>query len=120
MYELSFVIAALPELPNRRRQGSWQATWKHAKQWKLWVECRCQDKKPAEPLEQAAIHLTRYSSVEPDPDNLAASFKPVIDGLTQSGIIVNDRSANVALQFSWKKVLPSMGAIRVEVKEIEA
>lgn len=118
MYELSFVINGTPDLPNRCRKGSWKATWSHAKKWKAWVGVRCLGKKPAEPLQQAALHLTRYSSVEPDPDNLAASFKPVIDGLREAGIIENDRSANVALKFSWRKVPPNMGMIRVEVREI--
>ena len=78
---------------------------------------RCLGNKPAEPLQRSAIHLIRYSSVEPDPDNLAASFKPVIDGLREAGVIVNDRSENVELRFSWRKAPQNMGMIRVEVRE---
>lgn len=119
MYFLSFEIPGLPDTPNRRQNASWQSTHFRAKKWKGWVGQMCLGKKPAKPLERSHLVLTRYSSVEPDPDNLAASFKPVIDGLRYAGVIENDRSANVQIQFSWKLAPKGIGKISVEVKEIE-
>ncbi len=76
-------------------------------------------RKPVKPLPRSLLRLVRYSSVEPDPDNLAASFKAVIDGLRIAGVIENDRSANVQISFSWKLAPASMGKISVEVEEAE-
>ena len=48
--------------------------------------------RPTMPLELAAIACTRHSAGRhPDRGNLANSFKPVIDGFVQAGVLVDDR-----------------------------
>ena len=119
MYRLQFDIPGLPDTPNRKQNASWKSTHFRAKKWKDWVGVRCLGRKPVKPLPRARLVLTRHSSVEPDPDNLAASFKPVIDGLRYAGVIENDRSANVQIQLTWRLAPASMGKISVEVEEVE-
>lgn len=119
MFRLQFELGGVPDSPNRGSKNSWQARHAHVKKWKNWVGVRCLGHKPPSPLERSILTLTRHSSVEPDPDNLAASFKPVIDGLREAGIIVNDRSSNVSIFFRWSYCAPGEKKITVRVEEIE-
>lgn len=75
--------------------------------------------RPAEPLERAHLILTRHSSSEPDFDGLAVSFKPVIDGLVEAGVLANDKSGNIGQpEYRWFKAPMKMGFITVEVREL--
>jgi len=53
---------------------------------------------------KAGIVCTRYSTREPDQDNLVISFKAIIDGLVQCGVLVEDNNS-VILQreYKWEK-----------------
>lgn len=56
----------------------------------------------------------------PDYDNLVYSFKPVIDGLKNAGIIKNDDMLTIIdRKYSWCKVPEKMKHITIEVEEIE-
>lgn len=72
--------------------------------------------RPKEPLPKARVRLTRFSSVEPDPDNLAASWKFVLDGLKFAKIIEDDKRSVIGQPGShWSKAKPKHGKIRIEV-----
>ena len=74
---------------------------------------------PPKPLKQASITLTRFSSVEPDYDNLVISFKPIIDGLRDAGVIVDDKFSVIGRpSYEWQKSPRNQGRIRVEVASI--
>lgn len=119
MYRLEFELPGLPESPNRRQNASWKSTHFKAKRWKDQIALRTCGLRPLAPLPRARVRLLRYSSVEMDPDNLAASFKPILDGLQIAQVILNDRSKNIAVEFGWRSSAQGMGKIRIIVEEIE-
>lgn len=116
-YYLRFELGGLPKLPNGGH-CHWRTIHEERKKWKGWVRVMAAGRTPTKPLARAKLKLTRFSSVEPDYDNLAASFKAVIDGLRMAGVILDDRSANIGTpQFSWEKCASRKGKIVVEVWE---
>jgi Holliday junction resolvase RusA-like endonuclease len=117
LYRASAELPGLPDSPNRVR-GHWRKSWTKTKKWKDWTALAFAQIKPRAPLHQARLLLTRYSSVQPDPDNLVASFKAVIDGLRQGGVIANDRAENVRVETKWQKAPSRMGKISIYVEEI--
>lgn len=118
-YQLTFEIPGLPPImPNERMH--WRKRSRIMKQWKFWTMLSAAGKKPPSPLKRAIIVLVRHSSVEPDPDNLVASFKPILDGLRTAGIIHDDKRVNIgAPSFLWKKAPSKEGKVTVEVKETQ-
>lgn len=76
-------------------------------------------KKPESPLLECSITCIRLSSRASDYDNLVASFKPIIDGLMDAGIIVDDNE-NCVIQrwYRNEKTKPGKGSIKVIVEEI--
>jgi Holliday junction resolvase RusA-like endonuclease len=116
-YKLEFEIKGLPKTPNIR-QHYW-ARAKHVAEWKSKVFAACWHMKPSAPLIKALITFTRVSSVEPDYDNLVASFKACMDGLRQAKIIVDDKKANVGRpEYLWEKCKPAHGRVRIKVEEV--
>lgn len=125
-YRLAFEIPALPELPQRRLTH-W-AVKRAADTWREAVVIAVGRRKPKRPLSRAHLTLIRRSSVEPDYDNLVASFKPVVDGLTRSrpnrkgeiirraGVIFDDKPSVIDREYRWEKAPPRHGSIRVEVR----
>lgn len=76
-------------------------------------------KRPNKPLEKAKITCIRYSSAEPDFDNLAISFKSAIDGLRDAGIILDDKKKNIGMTtYMWEKTPPGAGKIKIIVEEM--
>ena len=75
---------------------------------------------PPEPLAKATIHFTRYSSYTRgcDQDNLAASFKYVLDGLKQSRVIVDDNRNHVIPTYDIGPAARNEGFIRIKIEEI--
>lgn len=50
------------------------------------------------------ISITRYSVIEPDIDNLCASFKHIGDALVKRGVILDDKPSIIAeFKPSWEK-----------------
>lgn len=71
------------------------------------------------PLERARLTLTRYSSVAPDFDGLVSSFKHIIDGLIDAGVIVGDSMKVIgAPTYLWEKTSPAKGRVKVIVEEV--
>ena len=55
-------------------------------------------------LNGAHIKITRRTcGVEPDPDNLTASAKLILDALQQAGVIKDDSPKHVSLTVLWEK-----------------
>jgi Holliday junction resolvase RusA-like endonuclease len=116
-YTLTITLKGLPKTPNAREH--WTAKARQTKVWKQKVFTACWHKRPPKPLERARITFTRVSSVEPDFDNLAASFKAVLDGLRQAQVIVDDKRANVGRpEYLWRKCKPKDGHVIVEVTSV--
>jgi hypothetical protein len=120
---LAFEIAGLPAMTANKRDH-WSKRhretrkWKHAVATEVWARFPSQASRDAAgmPLKRARLVLTRCSSVEPDGDNALNSMKSCIDGLVESGVIVNDKLSNIGVpEVRWEKARPGKGMIRVEV-----
>jgi len=71
---------------------------------------------PPEPLWKAKVTCTRFSSRQPDFENLAHSFKPLVDGLVTGKVIVDDTQQVIGQPtYRWEKAAPKEGRITLEV-----
>jgi len=116
-YRLEKTIQGLPKLPNAIRWKHWATVRKHDQDWHWSVYWAVQGLRPPEPLPWAELTLIRHSAKEPDPDALAQSFKPVIDGLVKCEVLADDSAKHVALDCRWEKAPPRRGYITVIVTE---
>lgn len=115
-YVLEFTLQGLPRTANGSH-GHWRAKHAQVRAWKQAVFTAAWHKKPAQPLASAVLCLTRHSSTCPDFDNLVMSFKPIIDGLRQAGILVDDRKANIGEpKYKWIQAPRNAGFITVRVE----
>lgn len=117
------LVIDIPGLPRTANGGmnNWRSRHYERKKWKEQVAMRCLGQAPKTPLTKARLRLTRFSTTEPDRDNLAASFKGCIDGLVLGKIIVDDKVSVVGQpEFRWEKAPPKRGSIRIEVWEVTA
>lgn len=112
-----FEILGLPQTVNAIGRKHWAVKVKEARKWKQLVVTECiLAGIGGLNLAQASLELTRYSSRETDFDNLASSFKHVLDGLTAAGVIVDDKPSVIGSPtFIWQKVKPGDGRIRVKI-----
>ena len=114
-YKLVADLDGAPDLPNVTRRLHWREARKRASYWRLYVmRVAGGSKAPPEPLERARVLIEVWRKRAPDPDNLVASIKPLIDGLQPArtfsrkgrngerlsypvpgaGVIADDRAAN--------------------------
>lgn len=116
---LEFEINGLPRMTNTSRVH-WTKKMKEASKWKhLAVAAAVQANGDwiKEPMQKAKLTLIRFSSVEPDFDGLVSSFKHVIDGLVEAGVIVNDKVSNIGQpSYKWTYAPPKKGKIKVRVE----
>lgn len=119
-YTLEFTLAGLPRTGNQRRVH-WRVLKREADTWKGAVHfavCAAGGA-PPKPLKRALVTLTRFSSVEPDFDNLVTSFKNTLDGLRVAGVIADDKRAVIgAPKYEWRKAAPKEGRVVVRVEEV--
>jgi hypothetical protein len=109
-------LNGLPKTPNGSH-GHWRSAAGERKKWRTAVYMTAFFKRPPEPLKKAILTCIRFSSVEPDQDNLAASFKGCIDGLKDAGIIVDDKSSCVVKRtYLWMKAPPKEGSVKICVE----
>ena len=67
---------------------------------------------PEEPLTRVRMRCERFSTREPDWDNLVASFKPIRDGLVEIGVMVDDKpSVLIGCEHRWSKAKRGQGRI---------
>lgn len=119
VYTLEFQLPGLPKLANQLLRSHWGTKVGHANTWKRKVWRAAWVYKPVTPLTRAKLTLTRVSSREPDYDGLVSSFKSVIDGLVEAGILANDKRENVGVpEYLWRKGPRSPGKVIVRVEEI--
>jgi len=118
-YSIAFDLYELPKtqpdtFPNRFARTNYRKKWHR---W-VWESVLAAGGAPAAPLERAAVTCVRHSAREPDPDNLAYSFKVVLDGLKHAGVIRDDRRAVVgAPVYIWEWTKPKYGRITIGVRE---
>jgi Holliday junction resolvase RusA-like endonuclease len=117
MYRLEIELIGLPPLENGHKH--WAVAGKLRREWRNRAKLRCFMQRPMTPLTSVKIVCTRFSSVEPDRDNLARSFKSVIDGLKDAGIIKDDKPS-IVKEFVplWQKAPKKNGRVVIVVEEI--
>lgn len=119
-YKLEFIVHDLPKIPNNGSHGSYWQVVAEKRKWEKLIVFQVGNNRPAKPLKIAKVSFTRFSSVEPDDDNLAASFKRVRDILVNIGILENDKPGNFEggkPEYIFEKTAPKTGRIRVVVEE---
>ncbi len=112
-----FDIWGLPETINSIGRKHWAVKVKEAKRWKRLVYEQCIFKKIVGlEMPKATLEFTRHSSRECDFDNLASSFKHVLDGLVMAKVIIDDKPSVIGSPtFMWNKVGPKDGHITVKI-----
>ena len=119
MYRLEFEIPGLPPTENGHKH--WAVAGKLRKEWRKASMLKAihagQWSRPK--LKSVRITATRFSTTEPDRDNLSRSFKSVIDGLVDAGVIQDDKPSIVKeLITKWEKVGKGEGKIKIVVEEL--
>lgn len=119
-YSLEFTIQGLPKVLSNMKRNGWRGVWAEKKKWKGLVRDMVILKGgPKQPLEKAKLTLTRHSSKPCDFDGIVSSFKGVIDGLTEAGVIVDDNMEVIGQpQFLWAKAPMKQGKITVKIEEV--
>lgn len=119
-YRIEFLIPMLPKMVNGGwGKSHWAVQAKYRRQWRDLIVKIATPHKPLEPLSRARLTLIRFSSSAPDSDNLAASFKHVIDGLVDAGVLIDDRFENIGMpDYRWEKAKPKEGKIVVRVEAV--
>lgn len=119
LYFIEIEIEGLPKTINEIGRKHWAVKKKEVDKWHQLVAMHTLGKRPMKPLKHAKVTMIRHSSKEPDFDNLASSFKAVMDGLIKAGVIENDRQANIGQpSYRWEKAPHGAGHIWVRVEEL--
>lgn len=115
-YSLRLRFPRLPRLQSDTF-GNKYARNRYRKEWhrEVWAEVLAAGGKPSQPLDRAFIRCVRYSSAKPDEDNLYYSFKPLIDGLKQCGVIAEDNPDVVKREVEWSRTPGKQGYVTIEV-----
>ena len=115
-FRLSLILTGLPKTTNAGGRLHWAVKAKEAKSWRNLVAMATLGAKPPHPLKSATLALTRYSTREPDFDGLVSSFKHIIDGLVDAGIIADDKPSVIGQPaFYWHKAAPKNGHVLIQV-----
>lgn len=101
-YRLDINLPGLPETTNQVLAMGLRARMRRKAYWKDLVWKLTAGKRPAVPLARATLTLIRCSTTRPDPDGLVSSFKHIIDSLTLSRVLENDRHENIGFpNYGW-------------------
>lgn len=92
LYELNFQLTKLPPSLNQMLRGHWRTRSAILKTFKtLAINEIKKQETPAQPLVKYQIAFIRHTIRPLDFDNLAASFKPIMDALTVTNVIQDDK-----------------------------
>lgn len=116
---IHFAIPGLPKLQSGSF-GHWRARRDHDKKWKelVWHAILETGARPPKPFERAELICTRYSASKspPDSDNLASSFKPLIDACVESGLLVDDAPSAIGRPiYRWEKCGRGKGYVTISI-----
>lgn len=120
-YQLEFSIKGLPKIMSNGSHGHWAVNYKMRKTWRNLVKQAIGTNKPSVPLKVASAEFIRCSNREPDFDNLCISFKSIVDGLVEHGILENDKPSNLPnAQYKWEHVKSGQGHVKIKITEVTA
>jgi hypothetical protein len=105
---------------NAIGRAHWAVKARNARKWRELGADAIRAHRPVAPLRRARVKLTRHSSHELDFDNLAFSFKPLLDSLVESQIIQDDDPATIGQpDYRWERAKPKCGFVVVKIEEVE-
>lgn len=119
-FRLQIEIPGLPSL-NAAANNHWRVRQAENKAWKARVSNAvlvALGRWPSAPLQRARVVLTRCSTTEPDADNLASSFKFILDGLVMASVIADDKPSVIDAVFQWERAPRGAGCVRVRVEAL--
>jgi Holliday junction resolvase RusA-like endonuclease len=117
-FYLKIEIPELPKMVNTHF-SKWVVAMAHRKKWRTMVARLCINKRPPSPLTACKIVCTRHSTTKSDFDNLVISFKPLIDGLKDGKIIIDDTDAVILERYYKHEKAPrGKGRVTVEIWEL--
>lgn len=111
----------LPDVPPTQN-GSRGHHYAHAAKMKNWRNAVCmiaRFRRPPEPLTRAKLTVWRCTSVRTDYGNRVGAAKPIIDGLKDAGIILDDNDDVLPPElqsYLWEKTPPGKKKTRVRVE----
>ena len=120
MLEINFTITR-PKLPSTANgsHGHWTVKAAERRLWRGLTATEIRSKlSPVPRLTKIQATMIRHSAKEPDFDGLVHSFKPVVDGFVDSGLIEDDAPKFIERVYLWAKAKPGKGFIEVKIKEI--
>lgn len=114
---LEWTLDGLPAVSSNARQKvrariRETKTWRRSAGW----QTRAALGRHFWPAPGARYVLTRHSASEPDPENLAVSFKAVVDGITDALGLPDDSRKFVEREYRWEKAPPKRGRISVVIE----
>lgn len=89
-YRLEFTLSTIPLTFNQLISKGWRARFGNFSKIKKEIHLLTLKTKPKKPLNKARVKLVRYSPGTLDRDNSFATFKPILDGLVECGVLVDD------------------------------
>lgn len=118
-YVLQLELPGLPKGLNGSH-GHFHKAARARKTWRNAAARVAYYRRPEKPLEAVKLTCIRYTASEMDYDNLVASFKPIIDGLRDAGVISNDNKKVIeAQEYRCEKAPRKKGFIVVRVESLE-
>ena len=120
MYTLEIELAGkLPKMNTSHTRGRhWSVGHREAKYWVGRLYLEIQGRKPKRPLKRARGTFTRHSSREPDYENLAYSFKEIVDALVKLDVLEDDAPKNLERMYRWEKGRGGDGKVTIHLEEL--
>ena len=120
-YVLNITIPGLPATYNGiGRKSHWVAA-RNTQTWKQNVRLAVGRFLPAKPLERARVEIRRCSSNQGDYDGMVQAAKPVLDGLVECGVLIDDSPRIIGKPDYNREYAPrGKGFIRIQVEEVLA
>jgi hypothetical protein len=118
---IAIELQGLPKMTNSNSRKHWSHQYREATKWKKAVLMAANENQliPIEPFAKAKLTLVRFSSSSPDSDGLVSSFKHLIDGLVEAGILANDKFENIGMpDYKWEKCPPKKGKVVIVVEKV--
>lgn len=118
IFILEIDVPGLPPTTNGSH-GHFRAAAATRKKWREAVRMIAYMRRPPAPLTKAKLTVTRFSSVQTDYGNRVSAAKPLIDGLIDAKVIVNDTDAVLPIQeFPYEKAPKGKGFTRLRIEEL--
>ena len=105
--------------PSLNSRLHWAQRSKLNKLWRARAYCAIGKDKPRYPLDKVRCIITKYSTRACDWDNMVTQFKPVIDGLVDAGVVIDDSVEHFSAEYKFEKCKKSFEKIHIFIMEAE-